>query len=73
MKRQLLFLLAFGLLPMAMQAQLFIEEFDTDATEITYTNGFSVTSAYSVVEFDYTGTYSDGGYGGTSCEPGTGP
>ena len=136
---------------MAMQAQLFIEEFDTDATEITYTNGFagsfadgewtivgdgstgqyetfgynfvdadgnpmtlditennkifvrvkssktpthlrmdvkdadgyqstepavsvfSVTSAYSVVEFDYTGTYSDGGYGGTSCEPGTGP
>jgi len=34
---------------------------------------FSVTSAYSVVEFDFTGTYSDGGYGGTSCETGPCP
>lgn len=151
MKRLLLFFLVLGLLPVALNAQLFLEEFDEDATEITYTNGFvgsfangewtvtgdgsagqfesfgynfvdaegnampiditennkiyvrvkssktpthlrmdvrdadgfqttepsvavfSVTSAYTVVEFDFTGTYMDGGYGGTACEPGTGP
>jgi len=34
---------------------------------------FSVTSAYSVAVFDFTGTYMDGGYGGTECDDATAP
>lgn len=30
----------------------------------------AMTEEYSILEFDYTGTYSDGGYGGTSCDMG---
>ncbi len=33
----------------------------------------AVTEEYQILEFDYTGTYMDGGYGGTECEEGTGP
>lgn len=29
-----------------------------------------IGTEYSVLEFDYTGTYSDGGYGGTACDTG---
>lgn len=32
-----------------------------------------VLSDYSVIEYDYTGAYSDGGYGGTSCDAGPCP
>ncbi len=32
-----------------------------------------VGEEYEVLEFDYTGTYSDGGYGGTSCDAGPCP
>jgi hypothetical protein len=33
----------------------------------------SMTEEYSILEFDYTGTYNDGGYGGTSCSMGPCP
>ena len=33
----------------------------------------TIGTDYSVLEFDYSGTYSDGGYGGTACETGPCP
>jgi len=33
----------------------------------------TMTAEYSILEFDYGGTYTDGGYGGTSCDMGPCP
>ncbi|MEL7148346.1 MAG: hypothetical protein AAFO69_18375 [Bacteroidota bacterium] len=33
----------------------------------------TLTTEFMVLEFDFTGVLTDEGYGGTSCEPGTGP
>lgn len=33
----------------------------------------NIGTEYSVLEFDYSGTYSDGGYGGTACDTGPCP
>lgn len=33
----------------------------------------TLTTDFMILEFDYTGQYFDGGFGGTACDPGTGP